>query len=104
MPGLTCCSGQRHDAGRHGRPPRPAVEGSCPYAGFDGWVSGPEVRHNINVNAILPRHFPSKLSEGLSSLGDALRWSTPLGHVGGDEDMKGVTGAAIPVDGGVTLV
>ena len=73
-------------------------------------------RHNINVNAILPGYFPSKLSEGLSGLADALRRSTPLGRVGGDEDMKGiaaflaseasrhVTGAAIPVDGGVTLV
>lgn len=73
-------------------------------------------RHNINVNAILPGYFPSKLSSSLARLEEGIRRTTPLGRIGGEDDLKGIavflateasrhiTGAAIPVDGGTTLV
>lgn len=72
-------------------------------------------RHNINVNAICPGFFPSKLSNGLiDKLGDQIIAGTPLGRIGGDEDLKGlvvllaseagrhISGQSIAVDGGST--
>jgi len=70
-------------------------------------------RHNINVNAICPGFFPSKMASGLlDTLGDKILAGTPLGRIGGDEDLKGlvvllaseagrhISGQAIAVDGG----
>jgi gluconate 5-dehydrogenase len=70
-------------------------------------------RYNINVNAICPGFFPSKMASGLMAmLGDKIIAGTPLGRIGGDEDLKGVvvllaseagrhiSGQAIAVDGG----
>lgn len=69
--------------------------------------------HNINVNAIAPGFFPTKMSKGLLEKGgDKILAGTPLNRFGSDEDMKGaalflaskasdfVTGDVLRVDGG----
>ena len=70
-------------------------------------------KHNINVNAICPGFFPSKMASGImEKLGDRIIDGTALRRVGGPEDLKGlivllaseagrhITGQAIAVDGG----
>jgi len=69
----------------------------------------------ITVNAIAPGPFESKMmAETLQRFGDSIRASCPLGRIGRPEDMAGVaiylasragayvTGAVIPVDGGIS--
>jgi len=69
---------------------------------------------NINVNAIAPGPFESKMmAETLRVFGDAIKQSCPRGRIGEPEDMAGaaiflasrasayVTGALLPVDGGI---
>lgn len=70
-------------------------------------------RHNINVNAIAPGFFPTKMSKVLIEKGkDPILGSTPLGRFGTEDDLKGaalflasnasnyVTGDVLIVDGG----
>ncbi|MBL4805874.1 MAG: SDR family oxidoreductase [Rhodobacteraceae bacterium] len=72
-------------------------------------------RYNINVNALAPGFFPSKMSEQLlERIGDKTRAATPLGRLGGADDLKGpaifmvsesarhITGQCLAVDGGAT--
>jgi len=74
-------------------------------------------QYGINVNAIAPGFFPSKMTQGtLATMGDKLRAEVPLGRLGSDEDLKGlvvllasaasrhITGQIIAVDGGVSAV
>jgi len=69
----------------------------------------------ITVNAIAPGPFESKMmAETLRNFGEGIRKSCPLGRIGEPEDMAGValylasragayvTGAVIPVDGGIS--
>jgi gluconate 5-dehydrogenase len=74
-------------------------------------------RHGITVNAIAPGFFPSKMTRGtLERIAPAVIAHTPLGRLGGDEDLKGlavllasdagrhITGQVIAVDGGASVV
>jgi len=73
-------------------------------------------KYNINVNTICPGFFPSKMTEGLlSEHADAVISKTPLGRIGGEEDLKGaavffaseasrhITGQYLAVDGGSVI-
>jgi gluconate 5-dehydrogenase len=73
---------------------------------------------NVNVNAIAPGFFPTKMTKGLRELlgDDALAARAPMNRLGGPEDLKGITlllasdagsfitGQIVAVDGGVTAV
>jgi NAD(P)-dependent dehydrogenase (short-subunit alcohol dehydrogenase family) len=74
--------------------------------------------HGINVNALAPGFFPSRMTAGvLAHVGvDNMRAHVPLRRLGDDEDLKGaalllasdagkhITGQLIAVDGGVSAV
>src|SRR5258705_9120306 len=50
-------------------------------------------RHKINVNAIAPGWFPSRMSSTIvERWGDRLSRNIPLGRIGGDEGLKGAVG------------
>ncbi|AXI10231.1 gluconate 5-dehydrogenase [Oceanobacillus zhaokaii] len=70
-------------------------------------------QYNINVNAIAPGFFPTKMARGLLEKGgDEILQGTPLNRYGNDQDLKGaalflaseasdfVTGDILTVDGG----
>lgn len=72
-------------------------------------------KHGINVNAIAPGWFPTKMSGGLiENFEEKMLEGIPLGRFGGPEDIKGavlflaspasayVTGQTLVVDGGAT--
>jgi len=74
-------------------------------------------QYNINVNAIAPGFFPTKMTKGIMEmLGDEVANKAPLKRVGGPEDLKGltalfasdacafITGQIVAVDGGATAV
>jgi NAD(P)-dependent dehydrogenase (short-subunit alcohol dehydrogenase family) len=71
-------------------------------------------RKHITVNAVAPGPFESKMMAAtLRDFGDSIAKSSPLGRIGRPDDMAGVaiylssragayvTGAVIPVDGGI---
>jgi NAD(P)-dependent dehydrogenase (short-subunit alcohol dehydrogenase family) len=72
-------------------------------------------RYKINVNAIAPGWFPSRMSSAVvDRFGERLARDIPLGRIGGDDDLKGavvylasrasdyITGQILAVDGGAT--
>jgi NAD(P)-dependent dehydrogenase (short-subunit alcohol dehydrogenase family) len=74
-------------------------------------------QYNINVNAIAPGFFPTKMTKGLQEiLGDKAASKAPLNRVGGPEDLKGlavlfasdacafITGQVVAADGGATCI
>jgi NAD(P)-dependent dehydrogenase (short-subunit alcohol dehydrogenase family) len=73
--------------------------------------------HGITVNAICPGFFPSKMTRAtLDTTGEMVRKLTPTRRLGGPEDLKGlavllaseasrhITGQAIAVDGGASII
>jgi NAD(P)-dependent dehydrogenase (short-subunit alcohol dehydrogenase family) len=73
-------------------------------------------KYNINVNALCPGYFPTKLSAGLAKAAAGIAKVTPIGRVGGEHDIKGaavffaseasrhITGQALAIDGGGSVV
>lgn len=71
----------------------------------------------IRVNAIAPGYFPSKMTAGtLEQHGDYILGQTPLGKLGGPDDLKGaalllasdagghITGQIVVIDGGASVI
>lgn len=86
--------------------------------GFTKTLAAEWGRHGITVNAICPGFFMTKLAAGLiKSIGEEkMTEQAPLGRLGDDEDLKGITllyasdagkhitGQWLAVDGGVSVV
>jgi len=84
---------------------------------FTRTLAGEWGAYGINVNAIAPGFFPSKMTHGLlTDMGERLAAGTPLGRLGDDDDLKGavvlfasragrhITGQILAIDGGVSAV
>ncbi|PSL43608.1 gluconate 5-dehydrogenase [Salsuginibacillus halophilus] len=74
-------------------------------------------RYNIQVNAIAPGFFPTKMSKDVLDMGgEIIKDRTPLGRFGGEDELKGaaaflaseassyVTGDVLSVDGGMSAM
>jgi NAD(P)-dependent dehydrogenase (short-subunit alcohol dehydrogenase family) len=85
---------------------------------FTRALAGEWGKYNINVNAIAPGFFPSRMTKAtLEHFGaDAMAQRAPLLRLGDDDDLKGavllfasqagkhITGQTLPVDGGVSAI
>ncbi len=85
---------------------------------FTRTLAGEWGRYNINVNALAPGMFPSKMTKGtIDRIGAGeLAKHAPLGRIGDDDDLKGatllfasaagkhITGQTLPIDGGVSAI
>lgn len=73
-------------------------------------------RHNINVNAVAPGYFPTRMTETLvNTVEDRMRALSPFNRLGAEGELKGavvflasaaasfVTGQVLAVDGGSTI-
>jgi NAD(P)-dependent dehydrogenase (short-subunit alcohol dehydrogenase family) len=104
--------------GDHGRPATIAYNTSKGgVVNFTRSLAAEWAQYNINVNAIAPGFFPTKMTKGLMEImGDEVANKAPLKRVGGAEDLKGltvlfasdacsfITGQIVAVDGGVTAI
>ena len=85
---------------------------------FTRTLAGEWGHYGINVNALAPGFFPSKMTKGtLERVGaDAMAHRAPLQRIGDDDDLKGaallfasaagkhITGQILAVDGGVSAI
>jgi len=85
---------------------------------FTRTLAGEWGKYNINVNALAPGFFPSKMSKGLLAErgADNMARRAPLLRIGDDDDLKGatllfaspagkhITGQVLPIDGGVSAI
>jgi gluconate 5-dehydrogenase len=85
---------------------------------FTRSLAGEWGRYGINVNAIAPGFFPSKMTQGIiAQVGAAnMARQAPLGRIGDDDDLKGaallfacdagkhITGQILAIDGGVSAM
>lgn len=73
--------------------------------------------HDINVNALAPGYFPSKMTSAMLDTHEPfLTEHTPLGRLGGPDDLKGaalllvseagrhITGQILVIDGGASVI
>ena len=109
-------------AGLNGNPPEMQTiaynTSKTAVIGFTKTLAAEWGKYNINVNAICPGFFMTKMAAGLiQTLGEEKMAShAPLGRLGSDEDLKGltllyasdagrhITGQWLAVDGGVSAL
>jgi gluconate 5-dehydrogenase len=109
-------------AGLNGNPPEMQTlaynTSKTAVIGFTRTLAAEWGRYGINVNAICPGFFMTKMAAGLiKSLGEEkMAAQAPLGRLGDEEDLKGltllfasdagkhITGQWLAVDGGVSVV
>jgi gluconate 5-dehydrogenase len=109
-------------AGLNGNPPEMKTlaynTSKTAVIGFTHTLAAEWGRYGINVNAICPGFFMTKMAAGLiKSIGeDKMAAAAPLGRLGDDDDLKGlallfaseagkhITGQWVAVDGGVSVV
>jgi gluconate 5-dehydrogenase len=109
-------------AGLNGNPPEMQTlaynTSKTAVLGFTRTLAAEWGKYNINVNAICPGFFMTKMAAVLiTSLGEAkMAAKAPLGRLGDDDDLKGIallyaseagkhiTGQWLAVDGGVSVV
>ena len=109
-------------AGLNGNPPEMQTlaynTSKTAVIGFTKTLAAEWGKYNINVNAICPGFFMTKMAAGLiTHLGeDKMAAKAPLGRLGDDDDLKGltllyaseagkhITGQWLAVDGGVSVV
>jgi NAD(P)-dependent dehydrogenase (short-subunit alcohol dehydrogenase family) len=102
----------------------PSVMPTLPYntskgavVNFTRALAATLAEHQITVNCICPGFFPTRMSRGvLERSAERIIARTPLGRLGGDEDLQGIallfasdasafiTGQVIAVDGGSTAI